>query len=303
MEKARIRQLISEMTLEEKASLCSGADFWRTKGVERLGIPAVMVSDGPHGLRKQDDKADHLGINDSIKAVCFPAGCALAASFDREMAKLLGETLGEECQAENVSTILGPAMNIKRSPLCGRNFEYYSEDPLVSGLTAAAITQGVQAHKGCGTTIKHYAANNQETNRSFNNSQVSERAMREIYLRGFGICVKNAQPRAVMTSYNLLNGIHTSEHRGLIEDILRSEFGFKGIVMTDWVIEMMANKKAVYRNALPGEVAKAGGDVFMPGCRKDYSNLLNARKDGSFSRKQMEINATRVVRMVDMLTK
>ena len=169
MERERIKELVSKMTLEEKASLCSGLDFWNTKGIERLGIPSVMVSDGPHGLRKQEEAADHLGMNESIKAVCFPAGCAVAASFDRETAKLLGETLGTECQAENISTILGPAMNIKRSPLCGRNFEYYSEDPLVSSEMASAYIQGVQS-RHVGTSPKHFLANNQEFHRMTSDS-------------------------------------------------------------------------------------------------------------------------------------
>lgn len=151
-------------------------DFWHTKGVERLGIPSEMVSDGPHGLRKQDDKADHLGINDSIQAVCFPAGCATASSFNRELVTKLGETLGEECQAENVSTILGPAMNIKRSPLCGRNFEYYSEDPLVSTEMAGALVHGVQS-KHIGTSPKHFMANNQEYHRLTSSSEMDERTM------------------------------------------------------------------------------------------------------------------------------
>ena len=194
---------------------------------------------------------------------------------------------------------LAPALNIHRSILCGRNFEYYSEDPLVSGLTAAAITNGVQKHAGCGTTIKHYVANNAETNRYCNNSQVSERAMREIYLKGFGICVRESQPKSVMTSYNLLNGVHTSEHRGLIEDILRREFGFKGIVMTDWVMEVMTSAKSAYRNALASEVAKAGGDLFMPGTKKDYDNIKEALSAGTITRDQLEINASRVIRMID----
>lgn len=145
MKQQEIRKLISQMTLEEKAGMCSGGDFWHLKGVERLGIPSVMVTDGPHGLRKQDDAADHLGINDSVKAVCFPAGCATASSFDRKLVRVLGETIGQECQAENVSTILGPAMNIKRSPLCGRNFEYYSEDPYVASELAGSFAKGYRA--------------------------------------------------------------------------------------------------------------------------------------------------------------
>ena len=161
MEKEKIQSLISQMTLEEIAGMCSGADFWHLKGVERLGIPSVMVTDGPHGLRKQAQGADHLGINESEKAICFPAGCATASSFDRELIRKQGELLGQECQAMDVSTILGPAMNIKRSPLCGRNFEYYSEDPLVSTEMAAALIKGVQS-KNVGTSAKHFVANNQE---------------------------------------------------------------------------------------------------------------------------------------------
>ncbi len=235
-------------------------------------------------------------------ATMIPIGTAIAQSFNYALAKAYGDIVGDEMERMGVQLWLAPALNIHRSILCGRNFEYYSEDPLVSGLMAAAITEGVQAHKGCGTTIKHYAANNAETNRYCNNSQVSERAMREIYLRGFGICVRKSQPKAVMTSYNLLNGTHTSEHRGLIEDVLRSEFGFAGVVMTDWVIDVMTSKRSIYRNALAGEVAKAGGDLFMPGGQKDYQNLLSERQSGRLSRQQLEINATRVLHAIDDLT-
>lgn len=232
-------------------------------------------------------------------ATMIPIGTAIAQSFNTELAEAFGDIVGSEMEKFGVHLWLAPALNIHRSILCGRNFEYYSEDPLVSGEVAAAITRGVQKHRGCGTTIKHYAANNAETNRYCNNSQVSERAMREIYLRGFDICVKKSQPKAVMTSYNLLNGTHTSEHRGLIEDILRSEFGFKGIVMTDWVMEVMTSKKSVYRNALSNEVAKAGGELFMPGTKKDYERVLTALKDGTLSRKQLEVNASRLIRTID----
>lgn len=232
-------------------------------------------------------------------ATMIPIGTAIAQSFNTELAEALGDIVGEEMEKFGVHLWLAPALNIHRSILCGRNFEYYSEDPLVSGEVAAAITRGVQKHKRCGTTIKHYAANNAETNRYCNNSQVSERAMREIYLRGFDICIRKSQPKAVMTSYNLLNGIHTSEHRGLIEDVLRGEFGFKGIVMTDWVMTIMTSSKSKYRNALSDEVAKAGGELFMPGTKKDYERVLKALKDGTLSRKQLEINASRLIRTID----
>lgn len=234
-------------------------------------------------------------------ATMIPIGTAIAQSFNVELAEKLGDIVGTEMEIMGINLWLAPALNIHRNILCGRNFEYYSEDPLVSGLVASAITKGVQKHKGCGVTIKHYAANNAETNRYCNNSQVSERAMREIYLRGFGICVRNSKPRSVMTSYNLLNGQHTSEHRGLIEDILRCQFGFDGIVMTDWVITVMTSGNSKYRNALAQEVAKAGGDLFMPGGKGDYENVLKELKAGTLSRKQLEINGTRVVRMTEEL--
>ena len=193
---------------------------------------------------------------------------------------------------------LAPALNIHRSICCGRNFEYFSEDPLLSGLFAAAITRGVQAHPGRGTTIKHYAANNQEFNRYNNNSIVSERAMREIYLKGFEICIRESQPRALMTSYNLLNGTHTSEHRGLIHDILRCEFGYRGIVMTDWVVAGVTNKKARYPVANAARVAAAGGELFMPGSKRDADDLRRALSNGTLSVDQLRANVSRTIRAI-----
>lgn len=232
-------------------------------------------------------------------ATMIPIGTAIAQSFNVNLAEQFGDIVGQEMEQFGIHLWLAPALNIHRSILCGRNFEYYSEDPVVSGRTAAAITKGVQKHKACGTTIKHYAANNAETNRYCNNSQVSERAMREIYLRGFEMCIEESQPKSVMTSYNLLDGTHTSEHRGLIEDILRSEFGFKGIVMTDWVMEVMTSSQSAYRNALAHKVAGAGGELFMPGTKKDYGRVITALNNGELSRKQLEINASRLLRMID----
>ncbi len=194
-----LKALVAQMTLEEKAGMCSGKDFWRLKSVPRLDIPEVMVSDGPHGLRKQAGEADHLGINDSILAVCFPAACATAASFDRQLLRTMGDALGQECQAENVSVLLGPAINIKRSPLCGRNFEYFSEDPYLAGELAAAQVEGVQSHH-VGTSLKHYAANNQEHMRMTCSSDMDERTLREIYLAGFETVVKKAHPYTLMCS-------------------------------------------------------------------------------------------------------
>ena len=319
------------------ATHLAGAAGETTSQLVDKGINPLIMADGPAGIRValkyyEDERGAHdasgngmipqsmlemmgpvsrfiakkiaggkkLPKNAVIKehaATMIPIGTAIAQSFNTELAENFGDLVGAEMEMMGVNLWLAPALNIHRSILCGRNFEYYSEDPFVSGMVAAAITRGVQKHKGCFVTIKHYAANNAETNRYCNNSQVSERAMREIYLRGFGLCVREAGPKAVMTSYNLLNGTHTAEHRGLIEDILRCQFEFDGIVMTDWVIDVMTSAGSKYRNSLSHEVAKAGGDLFMPGGKKDYENVLNALKDGSLSRKQVEINASRVVRM------
>ena len=231
--KRDVKAIIREMTLEEKAGMCSGKDFWHLKGVERLGIPEVMVSDGPHGLRKQAAEADHLGLNESIKAVCFPTACATACSFDRDLLEEMGERIGDECQAEDLSVILGPAVNIKRSPLCGRNFEYFSEDPYLASQMAAAHIKGVQS-KNVGTSIKHFAANNQEHRRMSCSSEVDERTLREIYLAAFETAIKEAKPDTVMCSYNRINGEFASENHWLLTEVLRDEWGFDGYVMSDW---------------------------------------------------------------------
>lgn len=233
MTREGLKELVAKMTLEEKAAMCSGADFWHTEAVERLGIPAMMVSDGPHGLRKQDQAADNLGVNDSIKAVCFPAGCGTAASFNRELITKMGEALGEECQAEGVGVILGPAVNIKRSPLCGRNFEYYSEDPYVASEMAGALIAGVQS-KNVGTSIKHFLANNQEHRRMSSSSEIDERTLREIYLAAFEGAVKKQKPWTVMCSYNRINGTYAAENKEMLTDVLRKEWGFDGFVVSDW---------------------------------------------------------------------
>lgn len=222
MEVERIKNLVAKMTLEEKASVCSGSGFWHTEEIERLGIPASMVSDGPHGLRKQDDQADHLGVNESIKAVCFPAGCGTAASFNRDLIKEMGEILGQECQAEGVSVILGPAVNIKRSPLCGRNFEYYSEDPYVASEMAGSLIEGIQS-KNVGTSIKHFLANNQENRRMSVSAKVDERVLREIYLAAFEGAITKQKPWTVMCSYNRINGVYAAENEKYLTDVLRGE--------------------------------------------------------------------------------
>jgi beta-glucosidase len=228
-----IKKIISQMTIEEKASLCSGLDFWHTKGIERLGIPSIMVTDGPHGLRKQGEGSDHLGIYNSVPATCFPSAVGLASTWNKDLIKKVGVALGEECQAENVAVLLGPGANIKRSPLCGRNFEYFSEDPYLSSQMAAHHINGVQS-QGVGTSLKHFAANNQEHRRMSTDAIVDERTLREIYLASFEDAVKQAQPWTVMSAYNKINGQYASENNYLLTDILKDEWGFEGFVVSDW---------------------------------------------------------------------
>lgn len=228
-----LHYLISQMTLEEKASLCSGADFWHTKAIERLGIPAVMVSDGPHGLRKQRQDADHLGINDSIRAVCFPASCATAASFDIQATREIGEAIGDACQNQKVAVALGPAVNIKRSPLCGRNFEYFSEDPYLTARLTASYIKGLQS-RHIAASVKHFAANSQENRRMSSDSVVDERTLREIYFPAFEAAVKEGKTKTVMCSYNRINGTYASQNPWLLTQVLRKEWGFDGYVVSDW---------------------------------------------------------------------
>lgn len=228
-----IKELVQRMTLEEKAGMCSGLDFWHLKGVERLGIPSIMVTDGPHGLRKQDGSADHLGLTSSVPATCFPSAAGLASSWDKELARQVGVALGEECQAEDVAVLLGPGVNIKRSPLGGRNFEYFSEDPLLSTQMATYHIQGVQS-QGVGTSLKHFAVNNQEERRMSIDAVVDERTLHEIYLASFEGAVKDGQPWTVMCSYNKVNGTYAGENEWLLTDILKDEWGHEGLVVSDW---------------------------------------------------------------------
>ena len=283
----KIKELVSKMTLEEKAAMCSGADFWHTEAVERLGIPASMVSDGPHGLRKQDDKADHLGVNESIKAVCFPAGCGTAASFNRELLKEMGEALGNECQAEGVSVILGPAVNIKRSPLCGRNFEYYSEDPCLATEIAGALIHGVQS-KNVGTSIKHFLANNQETRRLSSDSRVDERTLHEIYLAAFEGAVTKEKPWTVMCSYNRINGTYAAENHKYLTEVLRDQWKFDGYVMSDW-------------GAVNNRVAdlKAGLDLEMPASGGTNDQLIvRAVQSGALEESVVDMAVERILNIV-----
>ncbi len=232
MKKKDIKKLLKQLTIEEKAGLLSGLDGWHTKPVERLGIPSIMMADGPHGLRKQRENND-VGLGNSYEATCFPTASLLACSWDKELAKLQGQAIGEEASDQDLQIVLGPGNNIKRSPLCGRNFEYFSEDPCLSGNIAAGIIDGIQS-KGIGTALKHFAANSQEANRLVIDENISERALREIYLRSFEIPVKDAKPTSLMCAYNKINGDYCSQSKWLLTGILRKEWGFEGIVMSDW---------------------------------------------------------------------
>jgi beta-glucosidase len=259
--KARAEELVAQMTLEEKAGLCSGLDCWHTKPVERLSVPSIAVADGPHGLRKQIGVTDNLGIGDSVPAVCFPTASALACSFDRDLVYSVGKAMGEECVQEGVSVILGPGANMKRSPLCGRSFEYYSEDPKVSGELAASMICGIQS-TGTGASLKHFAVNNQEKRRMTIDAVLDERTLRETYLRAFEIAVKKGRPDTVMSAYNRINGAYCGENEKLLTGILREEWDFDGLVVSDW--NSVDNRAAG---------ALAGLDLEMPG-----SNGINDKK-------------------------
>ncbi|WP_313891534.1 glycoside hydrolase family 3 C-terminal domain-containing protein [Psychrobacillus sp.] len=229
----RYKELIKQMTLEEKASLMSGENFWNTKAIKRLGIPSIMLTDGPHGVRKQGGKADHLGLNKSLPATCFPTAATLANSWDRQLIYDVGQTIGKEAAIEKVSVLLGPGLNIKRNPLCGRNFEYFSEDPYLTGELASEMVKGIQVN-GISACPKHFAVNSQEHMRMTINEVVDERSLRELYLEGFRRVVENSQPKSIMTSYNKVNGTFANENTNLLQDILYEEWEFDGVVVTDW---------------------------------------------------------------------
>ncbi|MEV5008513.1 glycoside hydrolase family 3 C-terminal domain-containing protein [Streptomyces sp. NPDC055692] len=276
-----------DLTLAEKASLTSGADFWTTKPVERAGIPSIMMTDGPHGLRKQAGATDHLGLSESVPATCFPPAVGLASTFDPELARRVGEALGTESAIEDVAVILGPGINIKRSPLCGRNFEYFSEDPIVSGVLGAGLVRGIQS-KGVGSSLKHFAANNQEHDRMRVSSDIDPRPLREIYLRGFQHVVEDAQPWTVMCSYNRVNGVYASQDPWLLTEVLREEWGFEGLVVSDW---------GAVENRVEG--LPAGLDLEMPssGGRTD-AQLVAAVEDGSLEERAVDVAADRMLDLV-----
>ncbi len=283
------QDIIDKMTLEEKASLCSGKDFWHLKGIERLGIPEIMITDGPHGLRKQNPDGKGSSLENSVATTCFPTAATTACSWDVELLYEMGVALGEECLAEKVSVILGPGVNMKRSPLCGRNFEYFSEDPLLAGELAAGMINGVQS-KNVGTSLKHFAANNQEARRMTISSVVDERALREIYLTAFEIAVKKAKPWTLMNAYNKINGVYCSDNEELQQKILRNEWGFDGLVMTDW---------GAANDRVQGIIA--GNDLEMPSSGGiNDKKICQAVRDGSLD---IEMLDKRVDAILDLIFK
>lgn len=283
-----IKKILAELTLEEKAGLCSGDDFWHLKGVERLGVPSVMICDGPNGLRKQNQAQDNLGINDSIRAVCYPSACATACSFDPALMYRMGEALGKECQAEEIAVLLGPGANIKRSPLCGRNFEYFSEDPYLSSQMASAFIQGVQS-QGVGTSLKHFLANNQEHRRLTVDAQIDERTLREIYLASFETAVQSGKPWTVMCSYNRLNGEYVSQDRRVLTDILREEWGFDGMVVSDW---------SAVNDRVKGLLA--GLDLEMPtSYGVNDQQIVEAVRSGSLKEEVLDAAVERILTLIN----
>ncbi len=280
--------VIKRMTLEDKAALCVGLDFWHARAVPEAGIPSIMMTDGPHGLRKQSEAADHLGINDSVPATCFPSGAGLCSSWNVELAARVARAIAREAQAEGVGIVLGPAINIKRSPLCGRNFEYLSEDPYLAGEMAVSYVSALQG-EGVAASVKHYAVNNQETARMTIDARVSERALREIYLYPFEQVARRADPKTFMCSYNRVNGEYACQNRHLLDELLRGEWGFKGFVMSDW--------GAVDRRV---PALEAGLELQMPGDGGEGARaLVRAVRDGSLSERVLDRAVERLLGVLD----
>lgn len=282
-----IEKILQQMTLEDKIALCSGENFWETKKYEKYGISSLFMCDGPHGLRKQEDVADMLGVNESRKATCFPAEVTTAGSWDPELLTAIGSAIGQEAREQGVGLVLGPGANLKRNPLCGRNFEYFSEDPYLAGKLAAGFIRGAEA-QGIGTSLKHFAVNSQEKSRFTSDSVLDERTLRELYLTVFEIAVKEGKPSTVMCAYPKLNGVHCSDSKKLLTDILRTEWGFGGLVVTDW---------GAMNDRIEG--FRAGCDLNMPG-GSDYmeKEVLQAVKDGSLPECCVDDSARRVLELV-----
>lgn len=283
----RTENTLAELSTEEKASLTSGADFWTTKGIEHANVASIMLTDGPHGLRKQNAASDHLGLGDSVPATCFPPAAALGSSFDPELAERVGAALGVESAIENVAVILGPGINIKRSPLCGRNFEYVSEDPILSGVIGAGLVRGIQS-QGVGASLKHFAANNQEDDRMRVSADIDPRPLREIYLRGFERVVTEAQPWTVMCSYNRINGVYASEDPWLLTRVLREQWGFEGLVVSDW--GAVDDRVAALRAGLDLEMPSSGGQT--------DAQIVAAVESGTLEASVLDIASGRVLDLV-----
>ncbi|MBQ0065240.1 MAG: glycoside hydrolase family 3 C-terminal domain-containing protein [Firmicutes bacterium] len=275
------------MTLEDKIALCSGADFWHTKVFEQYGIEKITMSDGPHGLRKQENASDMLGLNRSIPATCFPTASLSACSFDTALLEDVGEAIAKEAIRNDVQVVLGPGANIKRNPLCGRNFEYFSEDPYLTGELAASYIRGVEK-TGIGSSLKHFALNNQEYKRFSSNSMVDERTMREIYLSGFEKAIQKGEPSTVMCSYNKINGVHASDHKELLTDILRKEWNFDGTVITDW--GAMSNRILAFQAGC--DLSMPGGSAFME------KECLQAVKEGRLKEEDIDASVERIIKLV-----
>ena len=285
--KELIDQILMQLSLAEKADLCSGADFWHLPAVQRLDLPSIMVTDGPHGLRKQAGGSDHIGLNESVPATCFPTASGLAASWNKALIEEVGVALGEECRQERVSVLLGPGVNIKRHPLGGRNFEYFSEDPYLSGEMATAWVNGVQS-QGVGVSLKHYAVNNHEAGRMVVDAVVDERTLREIYLPAFETVVRQAQPWTIMCSYNKLDGIYLSENKKMLTEILRQQWHFEGLVMTDW--------GATHDRVLG---IKAGLDLEMPSSGElNTRKILQAVDQGDLRLEDLDRVVARVLKLI-----
>lgn len=284
------QKIISEMTLEQKAAFLTGKDFWQTRDFPELGVPSIFLSDGPHGIRKQAAAADHLGLNASIPATCFPTAATMANSWNEALGEEMGAALGEEAAAQNVNVLLGPGTCMKRNPRCGRNFEYFSEDPYLAGKMAAAYIRGIQAN-GTSACVKHFAGNNQEERRMVSDSVVDERTLREIYLMAFEIAVKEGGTKSIMSSYNRVNGTHADENSHLIRDILRGEWGFNGVVISDWA---GTNNKV--------NSTKAGSDLEMPSCKYGADDIVKAVNAGELDIKYVDECVARILTLIEQTT-
>ena len=270
-------EIIAKMTVEEKAAILSGASEWESREIKRLGIPAAFFSDGPHGVRKQEGEGDHLGLNASVPATCFPTAATIANSWDESLGEEIGKALGEEASALGVDVLLGPGLNIKRSPLCGRNFEYFSEDPYLAGKMAASYVRGIQS-QGIYACPKHFAVNSQELRRMAMNSVLDERTLREIYLTGFEIAIKEGKAKSIMTSYNEVNGVYANENEHLLKEILREEWGFDGLVVTDW---------GASNDHVKGVACRSNLEMPAPGLDA-AREVLAALEEGSLSMEELD---------------